>query len=60
MSNDPALVVTMEELVDAEGVDTLLNALEAVCRRKATHIIRVHRDVQLARDWTLRPLTILS
>jgi hypothetical protein len=43
----------LEELVDADSLDGVLEALAAICREKADHIRANYDDRSLARAWAI-------
>ena len=45
------LMNTLEDLIDQNGLDTVMSGLEDVCRAKADHVAANWQDEELARRW---------
>lgn len=44
-------LVTLEQIIDSDGVSATLGTIADICREKAAHIRENWQDVPLAKEW---------
>jgi len=49
--NDVTLADTLESLIDAKGIQTVLETIGQICSEKADHIATNWQDTGLAKEW---------